>query len=142
MPGPVITHDRPDPHFYIQIIQHDDGNWEAQPMPLDDQVVNTGHVSITVPGLRTMTTRSVDTYALAYITRFAPDYAQRNALYILQTQTSGTDWTWANDMWNWITSVRTYSDSLNTSVGSMTFEQLVVFVIDGQNWPAVPPSIM
>jgi hypothetical protein len=139
----VISADRPDPRYYIQIIQHDDGNWESQPMPLDDIVVpaRLGIPGFSMQGLRSVTKTNVNHYAEDFITNHAPPFAQSNALYVLSSQTSGTAVDDANAMFTWINAVRAESNTLSAQIDTMTFDQIVVFNIPAQPWPAPPPSI-
>lgn len=140
---PIITHDRPDSRFYINIVQGDDGNWSADQMPLDDVSVHKPGLptGLIAQGLRTITIGNVNSYAQTYILDFAPDFAQRNALYVLQTSTSGTAWQTATDMWNWINAVRNETNVLTAQIKNMDFNTLVTFSIPAAPWPAVPNSL-
>jgi hypothetical protein len=139
---PVITASRPDQRFYINIVQYDDGNWAADPMPLDDVTVKKpGLGSLVAKGLRTLTIDNTNNYAQTYILTYAPDYAQRNALQVLATQTSGTAWQNATDMWNWINAVRANAQTLAGQIKNMDFNTLVTYTVPTQNWPAVPASL-
>jgi hypothetical protein len=138
----TITADRPDPRFYIKIIQHDDGNWEAEPMPLDDvtRPLLLGMV-VTIPGLRSVTKVSVNKYTETFIFNYAPNTAQNNALYVLSHQTSGPEFDDANAMFTWINAVRARSNEINASIDTMTFDQLVVFLVPSAGWPNPPASL-
>lgn len=137
----IISHDRPDPRFYVNIVQGDDGNWSSDQMPLDDIAITKGLNNFTAKGLRTLTKDNIDNYTQQYILSHAPDYAQRNALYVLSTETTGTDFDDANAMFTWINAVRAENDTLKTAVDSMTFDQLVVYVIASSPWPPPPSSL-
>jgi hypothetical protein len=105
---------------------------------------NGSGMSVTFLGLISITQQNINNYMSTYITRYAPDYAQRNALYILQTQTSGAAWNDATAMFNWINAVLAHGTTLKTAVTTMTFDQLVVYYIDPTDpgWPVPPPSLM
>lgn len=139
----LISATRPDPRFYIQIIQHDDGNWEAQPMPLDDVVrpPSLGIPGFAIPGLRSVTKTTVNNYASTYITTYAPAYMQSNALYVLQSQASGPDVDNAHAMFTWIDAVRAYSNTLNSQIDLMSFDQITTFIIAAAGWPP-PPAFL
>ncbi len=143
---PIITHDRPDPKYYMNIIQYDDGNWAADPLPLDDTIVypakgGYGIAGIKQPGLRTTTSAAATNLARTLINKFAPNDLQRNALYILATQTSGTAWTNAKAMMDWIVAVNAFRDAEIANVKTLNFNQLVAYLPPAgvPPWPA-PPS--
>lgn len=143
---PIITHDRPDPKYYMNIIQYDDGNWAADPLPLDDTVVypakgGYGTVGISKPGLRTTISDPVATLARQLINKYAPNDLQRNALYILATQTSGSAWTNAKAMMDWIVAVNAFRDAEIANVKTLNFNELVAYIPPTAvpPWP-VPPT--
>jgi hypothetical protein len=142
--GTMTTKDRPDKRYYKNIVQGDDGNWSSDPMSLDDVTVQIGNRSIPTAGLRTMQSNGVSVYALNYIRRYAPEDAQRNAIYILSTQTSGTAWTNAKAMMDWIASVNAFRDNeITTNVRTLNFNQLIAYTIPAGTppWPAPPASL-
>jgi hypothetical protein len=141
----MITKDRPDPRFYKNIIQGDDGNWSSDQMPLDDVTVNIGARTYQTAGLRTMVSRAVVQQAQLIINRYTTAETQRNALYILTTQTSGTPWTNAKAMMDWIGQVNTFRDSeIANNVLPLNFNQLIVYLVPTGTppWPAPPASLV
>jgi hypothetical protein len=144
---PIITHDRPDPKYYRNIIQYDDGNWAADPLPVDDTIVypvkgGYGSVGLPQPGLRTTISKPVATIAMQLINKYAPNDLQRNALYVLATQTSGTVWTNAKAMMDWIVAVNAFRDAEIARVKALNFNELVAYLPPVgvfPPWPA-PPS--
>lgn len=143
---PLITHDRPDEKFYRNIIQYDDGNWAADPLPIDDTIVypvkgGYGTAGVPVPGLRTTISTPVADMARQLINKFAPNDLQRNALYILATQTSGPNWTKAKAMMDWVMAVNAFRDAEIANVKTLNFNELVAYVppIGVPPWP-VPPT--
>jgi hypothetical protein len=144
----IITHDRPAPKYYTNIIQYDDGNWAADPLPVDDYVVypiKGGYdtAGLPKPGLRTVVSGDVITMARNIINKYAPNDLQRNSLYILLTQTSGTDWTNAKAMMDWIVSINNYRDTEVANVKTLNFNQLVAYLPPQgmPPWPA-PPAVL
>ena len=109
----VFTQHKPDPKWYASIIQYDNGDWAADPKPLDDVVHyppsgGYGTAGFTIPGLRTMMAREITTQAKALVDTYAPADYQRDWLNILAQQTSGTDFDNAQAMMNWVNSVNAY----------------------------------
>lgn len=139
--APVITKDRPDSRFFINIMQSDDGNWSSEPMPLDDVTVNLFGRDISTAGLRSRTQGEVNNFAQQFILNMAPDWYQRDLLFILHSQTSGPEVDDANAVFNWINAVRNYSNILNDQISVMTFDQIVVFTVPAANWPSPPDSL-
>ncbi len=142
---PVITHDRPDQKFYINIIQYDDGNWAADPLPVDDMIVypakgGYGTDGISKPGLRTRTSVAVETFARSLVSKYAPNDLQRDALYILATQTSGTAWTAAKALMDWIVAVNAFRDTEIARVKTLNFNELVAYMppVGMPPWPVSP----
>ena len=155
---PIITHDRPDPKFYSNIIQYDDGNWAADPIPVDDTISypamggyagsnvpgGTGPVGIKRPGVRTNVSNSVADQAMALVNKYAPPDLQRNALNILATQPTGsTAYINAKAMMDWIASVNSYRDTEIAHVKTLNFNQLVVYQVPAGTppWPVPPASL-
>jgi hypothetical protein len=137
----LITADRPDERFYINIIQHDDGNWEAEQMPLDDSEVTMTGTTFMSMGLRSVTQGQVDSYASQAILTNAPADMQRNGLYYMQQHAPGTgDATYASykDMFDWINAMTAYRDTVKTNISTLTFDQLVVYSIPSLAWPTLP----
>jgi len=132
---PINFAQRPDPRFYQNIMQFDDGSFTADQMPLDDVVTTRGSKTIVTAGLRNITKQNINAYAAAYITSFAPPYAQNNALKVLATQTSGSEFTAATAMFTRIDNCRAYSNQLCAAVDTMTFDQLVVYTVPTTGWP-------
>jgi len=145
---PIVTHDKPDPKFYMNIVQYDNGDWAADPLPIDDTVVypakgGYGAAGLKTPGLRTKVTSPVATLALQLINKYAPSDLQRNALYILTTQTSGTAWTNAKATMDWVVSVNSFRDTEIAHVKTLTFNQLVTYIppVGVPPWPAPPAGL-
>jgi hypothetical protein len=132
---PINFAQRPDPRFYQNIMQFDDGSFTADQMPLDDVVITRGSKTYVTAGLRNITIQNINSYASAYITSFAPPYAQNNALHVLATQTSGAEFDAATAMFQRINNCRDYSNQLSAAVQLMTFDQLVVYTVPTTGWP-------
>jgi hypothetical protein len=133
---------RPDPNFYINIQQHDDGNWSADQMALDD-------VTITIPmigdvaskGLRTLTKDNIDNYTFQSIQINAPPDMQRDSLYIISQGAATPGYASAKACMDWITAMNANRDSVKATVNTMTFDQLVVFVVSESGWPPLPSNM-
>jgi len=140
---PIYTKDRPDPRYYRNIVQGDDGNWAAEQMPLDDVVVTIGARTYPTAGLRTVQAQGVISQAIQLIGKYATEELQRNALYILSTTTSGTPWTNAKAMMDWIASVNSYRDAQVANVRTLNFNQLIAYSvpIGTPPWPTPPASL-
>jgi hypothetical protein len=138
----IITATRPDPRFYQSILQHDDGNFESEQKPLNDSTSFAAGFSstgvITALGLRSQTKLTVDAYAQRYILNSASADAQRQALKALSTTTSGPAHDNAVAMFAWIDSVNAYAATIKNPINTMTFDQIVVFVIPNTGWPPPP----
>jgi hypothetical protein len=127
-------------------VQYDNGDWAADPLPVDDTIIYptrggyTG-AGIPFPGLRTTTAGSVKTMAQQLIYKYAPNDLQRNALYILVTQTSGTAWTNAKAMMDWIAAVNAFRDTTIANIKTLNFNQIVMYIppLGMPPWP-VPPA--
>jgi hypothetical protein len=132
---PINFAQRPDPRFYQNIMQFDDGSFTADQMPLDDVVITRGSQTFVTAGLRNITKQNINAYAGSYITTFAPPYAQNNALHVLATETSGADYDAAAAMFQRINNTRDYSNQLCAAVDTMTFDQLVVYTVPTTGWP-------
>lgn len=132
---PINFAQRPDPRFYQNIMQFDDGSFTADQMPLNDVIITRGTQTYVTAGLRNITKQNINAYAGAYITTFAPPYAQNNALHVLATQTSGQEYTDAAAMFQRINNTRDYSNQLSAAVDLMTFDQLVVYTVPTTGWP-------
>jgi hypothetical protein len=145
---PILTRDRPDPKYYMNITQYDDGNWAADPLPLDDTIVypakgQYGTAGLTLPGLRTTISKPIATQAMQLIQKYAPNDLQRNSLYILATQTSGTAWTNAKAMMDWVAAVNAFRDSTIANIKTLNFNQLVAYMppVGMPPWPAPPAGL-
>jgi hypothetical protein len=140
---PVYTKDRPDQRYYKNVIQGDDGNWSADQMHLDDDVLSIGARTYPVAGLRTVQANGVMTQAKLLIKGYATEELQRNALYILATTTSGTPHDNALAMMNWIATVNTFRDNEVAHVRTLNFNQLIVYAVPSgiPPWPAPPTSL-
>jgi hypothetical protein len=140
--APVITKDRPDPRFFTNIIQSDDGNWSSEPMALDDMTVTMPlGQTFSVPGLRSIAQGWVNNFAQQLILTLAPLWYQNNLLFILHTETSGPEFDDATAVFQWINDVRNYSNIVNDQISVMTFDELVVFAVPNANWPVPPESL-
>jgi hypothetical protein len=144
----ILTRDRPDPKYYTNIVQYDNGDWAADPLALEDTTiypVRGGYSSagILVPGLRTITSNSLKALALQLINTYAPSDLQRNALFILTTQTSGTAWTNAKAMMDWIVAVNAYRDTQIANINTLNFNQIVTYIppTGMPPWPAPPAGL-
>lgn len=140
---PVYSKDRPDQRYYKNIVQGDDGNWSADQMHLDDDVLTIGGRTYPVAGLRTMQANGVLTQARNLIKGYATESLQRNALYILATTTSGTPHDNAVAMMNWIAAVNTFRDNEVARVRTLNFNQLIVYIvpIGTPPWPVPPANV-
>jgi hypothetical protein len=155
---PILTHDKPDPMYYYNIIQYDDGNWAADPLPIDDYMVYPamgGYAGSQVPGatrppgvlrqgLRTTTGNSVASFAQTFINKYAPPDLQRNAIHTLATvPSSDPSYAPAQAMMTWIASVNSYRDTEIAHVKTLIFNQLVVYQVPtGQPpWPSPPAGL-
>jgi hypothetical protein len=132
---PINFAQRPDPRFYQNIMQFDDGSFTADQMPLNDVVITRGSQTYVTAGLRNITKQNINAYAASYITTWAPPYAQNNALHVLATQTSGPDYDAATAMFQRINNTRDYSNQLCANVDTMTFDQLVIYTVPTTGWP-------
>jgi hypothetical protein len=132
---PINFTQRPDPRFYQNIMQFDDGSFTADQMPLNDVITTRGTTTIVTAGLRNITKQNINAYAASYITLWAPPYAQNNALHVLATETSGADYDAATAMFQRINNTRDYSNQLCAAVDLMTFDQLVVYTVPTTGWP-------
>jgi hypothetical protein len=133
---------RPDPNFYINIQQNDDGNWSADQMALDDVTINIPlHGDVVSKGLRTLTQDNIDVYAFQSIQINAPPDMQRDALYIISQGSGAPGYASAKACMDWIVAMNAKRDALKATITSMTFDQIVVFVISEQGWPALPANM-
>jgi hypothetical protein len=141
----IITPTKPNLLYYVNIHQLPDGTWASDQMPLDDSqfvppAAGSASHAIPVLGLRSYTAQSVTEYAASLVNKYAAADIQRNALYVLSTSTSGTAWTNAKATMDWVTSVNSFRDTEITHVRTLTFNQLVAYIIP-TGWP-VPPSFL
>src|SRR4029077_10754561 len=129
----------PDYRYYMNILQHDDGTYTADPKPLDDTTTtrmnpadHANPMIVITYGLRSVVRDTmINPSTSAYIYKYAPDWAQRNATNIIAQPANYTaqqvqD---AKDMWSWIDSVVAYSNSLVTLVNSMSCSRIIVWVV-------------
>lgn len=146
MPSITGSTTKPDPKYYLNIQQQDDGTWTADQIPLDDirvgrrGIPSAGQLS---PGLRTLTGQAVAAQAQQLIFGYAPPDLQRNFLQTLATSTSGTPWTNAKAAMDWVAAVNAYRDSQIANVHTLTFDQLVAYIVPVgiPPWPAPPTSL-
>lgn len=142
----------PDYRYYQNILQHDDGTYTADPKPLDDTTTtrmnpadhNNPMIVITY-GLRSVVRDTmINPSVQAYIYKYAPDWAQRNANNIIAQPSDYTtqEVQDAKDMWTWINAVIAYGNSLVSQINSMTFEQIIVWVVPSTGWPVPPASLI
>jgi hypothetical protein len=142
----------PDTRYYQNVQQQDDGTYSADQKPLDDLATtrpnpadHANPMTVIIYGLRSVVRDTmINPAASAFIYKFAPDYAQRNANNIIAQPGNYTpeqvqD---AKDMWTWINDVVAYSNTLVTQVQSMTFNQIVVWVVPSTGWPDPPASLV
>jgi|SRR5580765_1616363 hypothetical protein len=142
----------PDPRYYQNILQHDDGTYTADPKPLDDLTTTrmnpadqANPMIVIIYGLRSVVRDTMINPSIsAYIYKYAPDYAQRNANNIISQPANYTPQQVqdAKDMWTWINAVVAYGNSLTTQIQSMTFNQIVVWVVPSTGWPVPPDSLI
>jgi hypothetical protein len=138
---------RPDPRYYINIQQHDDGNYSADQMPLDDS--STTRVDMTgsqqtkvIPGLRSQTKDQINAYAQTLIYTYAPAWVQSNALHVITTGSPPADLADANATWQWINDSRAIASTECAKIDGMNFNQIVVYVIPKDTWPAPPANLL
>jgi hypothetical protein len=146
MPSIVGSTTRPDSKYYLNIEQQPDGTWNADQIPLDDVRVGrltTGAKGQLSPGLRTLTGQAVAAQAQQLIFGYAPPDLQRNFLQTLATSTSGTPWTNAKAAMDWVAAVNAYRDSQIANVHTLTFDQLVAYIVPVGTppWPVPPASL-
>lgn len=141
----------PDPRYYQNILQHDDGSFTADQKPLDDTTIERfnlaapGMITVVLRGLRSVVRDTlINPSVSAYILKFAPDWAQRNANNIIAQPANYTaqEVQDAKDMWTWINAVVAYGNSLVAAVQAMTFDQIVTYVVPTTGWPAPPDSLI
>jgi hypothetical protein len=149
----------PDSRYYQNILQHDDGTYTADQKPLNDTITTrmnpanfSSPITVIIYGLRSVVRDTmINPATSAYIYKYAPDWAQRNATQTIQTLSAKTPpltptetqaLADAKAMWTWINNVVAYSNSLTTAVQAMTFEQIVVYVVPSTGWPAPPASLI
>lgn len=142
----------PDPRYYQNILQHDDGTYTADPKPLDDVSTtrmnpadHANQMTVIIYGLRSVVRDTmINPSVSAYIYKYAPDWAQRNANNIIAQpgNYSAQEVQDAKDMWTWINAVVAYGNSLVSAVQSMTFNQIVVWVVPSTGWPDPPASLV
>jgi hypothetical protein len=143
----IITTTMPDKKYYMNIQQLPDLTWSSDQKHLaDQQIIHPSFTSaadqniITVPGLTSQVAAGVTEQAAQLINKYAPADVQRNALYKLsQTPTD------ANSLatMNWVAAVNSYRDTQITNVGTLTFDQLVAYIVPTgmPPWPT-PPSFL
>jgi hypothetical protein len=142
----ITSPTRPDKNYYINIVQQPDLTWTADEMPLDDFKHGnpfTGPNPMLFPGLRTLTGYNVTAYAQQFINLYAPPDLQRNFLNTLATSSTGTAHDNALAAMQWVASVNSYRDSQIANINTLTFAQLVAYVVPSgaPPWPA-PPSTL
>src|SRR4029077_11665255 len=135
---------QPDPRYYQNVQQHDDGSYSADQKPLDDVSTtrpnpadHSNPMTVIIYGLRSVVRDTmINPTASAYIYKFAPDYAQRNANNIIAQPANYTpqEVQDAKDMWTWINDVVAYSNTLVDQINLMTFDQIVVWVVPSTGW--------
>lgn len=133
---------RPDPKYYINIQQHDDGNWSADPMPLADVTITIPlHGAVKSKGLITLTQDSIDSFAAQSVAVNAPADMQRNSLYIVAQGSATAGYASAKACLDWVTAMNAYRDTQKAQVATMTFNQIVVYIVSASGWPAVPSNM-
>ena len=133
---------RPDPNFYINIQQFDNGDWTADQMALDDVTVTIPmHGDVITKGLRTLTKDNIDLYTFQSVQINAPPDMQRDSLYIVTKGTGAAGYASAKACLDWVEAMNVKRDTLKTSVSTMNFNQLIVFVITEAGWPALPGNM-
>jgi hypothetical protein len=140
---PIITHDRPDPRFYVNITQGDDGNWSADQMNLEDvESPRPAGLTAVSKGLRSVTQDSVDSFSAQSVLINAPPDMQRNGLAYMPQHAAGDplyDKYYA--MFTWINAMNTYRDSQKAAISTMTFDQLTTYIVNNQGWPPLPSNM-
>jgi hypothetical protein len=142
----------PDTRYYQNVQQQDDGTYSADQKPLDDisttrpnPADHANPMTVIIYGLRSVVRDTMINPAVSsYIYKFAPDWAQRNANNIIAQPGDYTpqEVQDAKDMWTWINAVVAYGNTLVTAVQSMTFNQIVVYVVPTSGWPTPPASLV
>jgi hypothetical protein len=139
---------RPDPNYYVHIVQNDDLTWTADEMPVDDTMVappsfGQSQAMRPIPGLRTLTSYGVIDYATNLIAKYAPPDLQRNFLYTLSTTTTGTAHDNAKAAMDWVASVNTYRDNEVANVKTLNYAQLKTYAVPAGTppWPTPPASL-
>jgi hypothetical protein len=144
---PIITTTRPDPKYYVSIMQLPDLTWSSEQMFLDDiQMVSPGFTSpttdnmLTVMGLRSKTASGVTEYAASLVQKYAPADVQRNAIYTLSHTPTDAN---AKATMDWINAVNAYRDTQIANVKTLDFNQCVAYIVPAgmPPWPA-PPSFL
>jgi hypothetical protein len=144
----IITTTKPDPRYYVAIMQLPDLTWSSEQMVLDDmhmylpgfnQQQDSQNVII-VPGLKSQTAMNVTEQAAILVQKFAPADVQRNALYTLSHTPTDAN---SKATMDWVASVNSYRDTQVANVMTLTFDQLVAYVVPVgvPPWPA-PPSFL
>jgi len=155
---PIISQTKPNQLFYGNIVQYDNGDWAADPLPLDDILVypaaggyagtaasgGTGTPGVLMPGLRTTTGNQVASYALDFVNTYAPPDLQRNSLHTLATvPSSDPSYAPAQAMMTWIAAVNSHRDTEIANVKTLNFNQIVVYQVPTgvPPWPAPPAGL-
>ena len=100
-----------------------------------------GGLTVLSKGLRTIFQEDCNSFCAQAVLANAPVDIQRDGLYILSKNVPGAALDSANAMFDWIKAMQAYRDSLNTTIAGMTFDQLTVYSIPNQAWPAVPVNM-
>lgn len=149
---------KPDPKYYMNILEHDDGSYTADQKPLDDWTVEKldmgqpGYITVVMFGLRsTLCNEVINAQAERYIYKYAPPWAQANATQVIVKlgPQSGSlpadqqqDLDDANALWDFVNACVAYSNQLSDEVRAMTFEQILVYVVPTTGWPNPPASLV
>jgi hypothetical protein len=147
----IITTTKPDPRYYTSIMQLPDKTWSSEQMAMNDihfvppglNTQSDPNNVVVIPGLPSQTAANVTEQAATLVNKYAPADVQRNALYTLSTTTSGTPYTNAKATMDWVAAVNAYRDTQVANVMTLTFDQLVAYVVPVgiPPWPA-PPSFL
>jgi hypothetical protein len=152
---PVISKTKPDSTYYGNIVQYDNGDWAADPLPLDDfynYPAIGGYAGTAVPGgygtpgqlfpgLRTTTGKKVASFVFDYINSYAPQDYQRNSLHIMATlPTSDPSYAPAKAMMDWVNAMNAWRDTEIAYVKTLNFNQIIAYIIR-PGWPPPPAGL-
>jgi hypothetical protein len=135
---------KPDQAFYSDVIEHDDGSYEATARPVDDipaRQTAFGNL-VATPGVRSMICQRVQDEASKRIYIFAPEYKQRNTLFAISNYKGRPDLTSEEQqqlddaiaMWDKINMIRDYVNTQCQAIRLLSFDQLLTWVMP-TDWP-------